>query len=276
MTDDINDIIYYYNSDPDREHTRLDVHQLEFELTWRYLDLYLPPRGKILEVGAATGRYTLGLAQRGYEVTAVDLSTTQLEKNSKTIADHGLDHLVQFLAADVRNLNQLTKDTFTYPFRDTFDAVLMMGPLYHLFTLDDRKIALGQAFDCLHTGGRIFTSFISRYGIMGDLVRNVPEWIEDQAEVQSVLERGKDPELHPPGVFRGYFADPAEIIPLHESMGFQTLILAGVEPGISADDESYNRLEGKRRQLWLDLLFKISTEPSTLGASRHLLYIGQK
>jgi len=59
-------------------------------------------------------------------------------------------------------------------------------------------------------------------------------------------------------------------------VGFQTLILAGIEPGISADDESYNRLEGKRRQLWLDLLFRISTVPSTLGASRHLLYIGQK
>jgi hypothetical protein len=53
-------------------------------------------------------------------------------------------------------------------------------------------------------------------------------------------------------------------------------VLAGVEPGISADDESYNRLEGVQRRLWLDLLDEISTEPSILGASRHLLYVGRK
>jgi hypothetical protein len=49
-----------------------------------------------------------------------------------------------------------------------------------------------------------------------------------------------------------------------------------VDPAISADDESYNRLQGRQRQLWLDLLYEISTEKSIIGASRHLLYIGKK
>jgi hypothetical protein len=49
-----------------------------------------------------------------------------------------------------------------------------------------------------------------------------------------------------------------------------------VEPAISADDESYNRLEGQQRQLWLDLLYEISAEGSIVGASRHLLYVGRK
>jgi len=51
-----------------------------------------------------------------------------------------------------------------------------------------------------------------------------------------------------------------------------------VEPAISAsdDDERYNKLEGERRQLWLDLFYEISSEPSIVGASRHLLYIGRK
>jgi hypothetical protein len=59
-------------------------------------------------------------------------------------------------------------------------------------------------------------------------------------------------------------------------MGFTTITLAAVEPAISADDESYNILQGERRQLWLDLFYKISIEPSILGASRHLLYVGIK
>jgi hypothetical protein len=49
-----------------------------------------------------------------------------------------------------------------------------------------------------------------------------------------------------------------------------------VEPAISADDESYNKLQGRQRQLWLDLFYEISTESTIIGASRHLLYIGRK
>jgi hypothetical protein len=76
--------------------------------------------------------------------------------------------------------------------------------------------------------------------------------------------------------FRGYFATVGEIAPLHEAVGFKTIAVAGVEPGISADDESYNQLEGQQRQRWLDLLYAISAEPSIVGASRHLLYVGRK
>jgi hypothetical protein len=111
---------------------------------------------------------------------------------------------------------------------------------------------------------------------MGDLLKNNPGWIEGQAEVRSVLERGKRPDDFPRGGFRGYFAQISEIAPLHEVIGFETLTVAGVEPAISADDESYNKLQGKQRQLWLDLLYEISAEMSIIGASRHLLYIGQK
>jgi hypothetical protein len=52
--------------------------------------------------------------------------------------------------------------------------------------------------------------------------------------------------------------------------------VASSEPCISADDESYNRLKGKRRKMWLDLLFELSSEKSIIAASRHLLYIGRK
>jgi hypothetical protein len=91
-----------------------------------------------------------------------------------------------------------------------------------------------------------------------------------------VLETGRDPDDYPRGGFRGYFAEVPEIAPLHETLGFETLALAAIEPAISADDESYNKLEGKQRQLWLDLLYRISGESSILGASRHLLYVGRK
>jgi hypothetical protein len=72
--------------------------------------------------------------------------------------------------------------------------------------------------------------------------------------------------------FRAYFSTVSEIIPLHEQEGFNTLTVAGVEPG--GTDEVYNNLSAEQRKLWLDLLFNISTEQSIIGASNHLLYVG--
>lgn len=268
MIDDVGDIAELYSSNPEGEHSRLERHQLEYDLTWRYLNQYLPSQGTILEVGTATGQYTLELAKRGYTITAVDLSATLIEKCRGNLVDEGLERQVRLVVADARNLSEVTEKRF--------DAVLLMGPLYHLVVKADRKLALKEAFDRLRAGGVIFSSFISRFGIMGDLVKNVPAWIEDQAEVWSVLEKGKRPDDYPRGGFRGYFAQASEIAPLHEALGFETLVVAGVEPAISADDESYNKLQEKQRQLWLDLLYEMSVEKSIIGASRHLLYIGKK
>lgn len=268
MIDDLSDIAAYYNSDPEREHNRLERHQLEHDLTWCYLNRYLPSRGTILEIGAATGRYTLGLARRGYSITAVDLSAALVEGCRRSITAEGLERQVRFVVADARDLREVTEREF--------DVVLLMGPLYHLTVEADRKAALKQAFDRLRGGGILFSAFISRFGIMGDLIKNMPDWIEDQAEVRSILEKGKDPDHFPQGGFRGYFASASEIAPLHEAIGLETLKVAGVEPAISANDESYNCLQGQQRQLWLELLFEISAEKSIIGASRHLLYIGRK
>ena len=268
MVDDISDIATYYNNDPENEHTRLERHQLEYELTWRYLDQYLPAQGSILEIGAGTGRYTLELARRGYTITAVDLSRVEIEVCRKGLAEAGLEGQVRLVVADARDLGAVKEQGF--------DVVLLMGPLYHLVAEADRRAALQEASARLREGGIIFSAFISRFGIMCDLIKNVPGWIEGQTEVHSVLEKGKSPDDFPRGGFRGYFATAAEIAPLHEGLGFESLALAGVEPAIAADDESYNSLQGQDRQLWLDLLYEISTETSIIGASRHLLYIGKK
>ena len=268
MNDDVSDIISYYDDDPERESSRLERHQLEYDLTWRYLDRYLPVHGSILEVGAASGRYTLELAKRGYQVTAVDLSAVLLEVCRQSLAAEALESQVQLFLADARHLTEVPGNGF--------DAVLLMGPLYHLIDEADRKAALMEAYDRLREGGILFSSFLSRFGVLGDLIKNLPGWIEDQAEVRSILESGKRPDDYPRGGFRAYFTPISEIAPLHEAMGFKTITLAGIEPAIGVDDENYNRLEGQQRQLWLDLLYEISAESSILGASRHVLYIGKK
>jgi SAM-dependent methyltransferase len=268
MNDNLSDIQDYYNREVDQEQIRLERHLLEYELTWRYLERYLPPSGSILEIGAATGRYTVELARRGYALTAVDLSPVLLARCQQNLQQAGLEGQVTLVLADARHLSPVEgKD---------FDAVLLMGPLYHLVLEADRITALKQAYRHLHAGGILFSSFICRYGILGDILKNDPSWIEEQADVQSILESGRDPEDYPRGGFRGYFARADEIPPLHAGVGLEMLALAGVEPAIGTNDESYNRLEGSNRTRWLDLLETMSTEPSIIGASRHLLYVGRK
>lgn len=268
MQDDLSDIVAYYSSEPEQEQQRLERHQLERNLTWRYLERHLPPQGAILEVGAAAGGYTLELARRGYRVTAVDMSPALLALNRAALTEANLLGQVHYVVADARDLSQVTESGF--------DAALLMGPLYHLIDQADRSQALAEVHGRLADGAPIFSAFISRYGIMGDVMKKIPEWIEDQRKVRTHMAAGRRPDGYPPGGFRGYFATVPEVAPLHEVVGFETLVVAGVEPAISADDESYNRLQGEQRQLWLELLFEMSTEPSIMGASRHLLYVGRK
>jgi len=80
---------------------RLGQHQLEYDLTWRCLNQHVPSKGSILEVGAATGRYTLELAKRGYKLTAGDLSAAQIEECRKSIADEGLEKQVRLVQRSI-------------------------------------------------------------------------------------------------------------------------------------------------------------------------------
>ena len=175
---------------------------------------------------------------------------------------------MQFVVADARDLHAVSTTAF--------DAVLLMGPLYHLIFEEDRRAAVRQAADHLRNGGVLFSAHLSRMGVFGDLMRRIPAWIEREEEVRSLLSHGRRPDNQPRGGFRGYFARVSEIRPLHEALGFQTIVLAGVEPVISADDERYNKLQAPQRDLWLDLLEEVSSDETIVGASQHLLYIGRK
>jgi len=268
VRDNISDIAASYDLSVEDEDSRLVLHQLEYDLTWRYLTRYLPPAGSILEIGAGTGRYTLDLCRRGYSVTAVDLSAALLQRCQQRLEADGRNGQVQIVVADARDLQAVVGTAF--------DAVLLMGPLYHLVFEEDRHLAIRQAADRLRNGGLLFSAHLSRLGVFGDLMRRMPEWIERGEEVRSLLDRGRRPDDQPRGGFRGYFARVSEIRPLHEALGIQTVVLAGIEPAISADDESYNQLQAPQRDLWLNLLEEVSSDETTVGASRHLLYVGRK
>jgi len=270
MVDDVTDIRSFYDRNVDNEHGRLERHPIERDVTWRLMDKFLPAAGKILDIGAATGVYTVPLAKKGYSVTAVDFSPNLMEICRDRIRELGLRNRVTCLVTDARDLSQVTDNDY--------DAVLLLGPLYHLVKEEDRKLALSEVYERMKPGAIIFSAFISRYGFWSDVMHTIPHYIEYREDVRAVLEGGKDLEIPSwgPGGFRAYFATVPEIYSLHEELGFETLAVAGVEPAGIAADEQYKKLTDTQRELWLDLMVEISTEPSLAGASCHILYIGKK
>lgn len=151
----------YYNKF--NEEKRLDSRhgQVEFRVTMKYiheaLDMVSGGRArediKILDIGAGTGRYSVALAKEGYDVTAVELVKYNLgilkKKNSSVKAMQG----------NALNLKKLASEQF--------DVTLLFGPMYHLFTKEDRLKALSEAKRVTKPGGIILVAYImNEYGAL--------------------------------------------------------------------------------------------------------------
>ncbi len=151
----------YYNKF--NEEKRLDSRhgQVEFRVTMKYIHEYLEELAsesareeiKILDIGAGTGRYSVALAEEGYDVTAVELVKYNLgilkKKNSSVKAMQG----------NAMNLKKLSANQF--------DVTLLFGPMYHLFTKEDRLKALSEAKRVTKPGGVILVAYImNEYGAL--------------------------------------------------------------------------------------------------------------
>lgn len=121
---------------------------VEFTTTMHFIDRYLRPGDRVLEVGAATGRYSHTLARRGYQVDAVELVQHNIDVfNSLTQPGENVT---------IRQGNAVDLSMFG---DDTFDITLILGPMYHLFSEADRRRALGEAVRVTKQGGVIFTAY---------------------------------------------------------------------------------------------------------------------
>ncbi len=146
-------IVEYYNKFC--EEKRLDSRhgQVEFRVTMKYIHDFLKKTGrpkdeiKILDDGAGTGRYAVPLAEEGYEVTAVELVRYNLgmlkQKGSPVRAILGN-------ATDLRKAH--LED-------ETFDLTLILGPLYHLTSPEEKLTALNEAKRVTKRGGFIFAGY---------------------------------------------------------------------------------------------------------------------
>ena len=138
-----------FYSNYDEEGRLLSRHgQVEYLTTMRYIEKYLQPGMHVLEIGAATGRYSHTLARQGYRVDAVELIRHNIEIFN-TLTQPGE-------AITVRQGNAKDLSFFA---DDTFDVTLLLGPMYHLFTVEEQLQALSEAIRVTKTGGVIFAAY---------------------------------------------------------------------------------------------------------------------
>lgn len=266
----MNPVEQLYDEKTQHEWERLERHRTEFSVTLRALKEYLPPPpAKILDIGGGPGRYAITLSQQGYDVTLLDLSQNNLKMARAKAKEAGIS-----LAAIIHG-NVLDLPSFI---SESYDAALMLGPLYHLLELAERETAVTHAKNILHPKGVLFAAFITRYAPFRTMVdRGNLDWIINNTErAERILKTGQNPQTPGNSFPNSYFTHPDEVLPLMEGAGFKTRALLAVEGIVSGHEQHINQASGEIWQKWVDLNYRVGHDPALFGAADHLLYIGQK
>jgi ubiquinone/menaquinone biosynthesis C-methylase UbiE len=259
----------YYDKRAAEEWERHDRHRMEFAISRRLLERHLPAPGAILDCGGGPGRYSLWLAAKGYNVTLFDLSSGNLDKARTEAATNSLAlRFEQGTATDLRRFEDAS-----------FDAVLLMGPLYHLFALDERQTAVAEAACVLRPGGVLAAAFLNRTAPLRYVAKEESgRVLELYQPMINVIERGYD-DTFPPADddhFHAYFSHPAEIEPLLRGAGLEPIATYSAEGFVSMIDEAVNQAEGEAWDAWVDLNLRVASDPHLFLCAEHLLAFARK
>ena len=266
----------FYQISAQREWERLATVRLgamEFAVNKAWIGKYLPPPGaRVLDIGGGPGRYAIWLSRLGYRVTLADLSPDLLAVAREKCAEERAE-LEAIVEANAVDLSQFEGASF--------DAVLCLGPLYHLLTEEDRRSAAAELLRVLRPGGPVFAAFLNRLHILRVVVDQeipfftpytfdlVKRWHEEGIFISPV-----------PGIFTdSYSIHPRDAVPFMESCGFQTLDLISsqsIAADVQTDLASFKERQPELYPWVMENLLAIANEPSAVGSAFHLLYIGRR
>ena len=267
-TDDAVIVKAHYDADPQKEWDRLAGGKFEFKIATHYMEKYIKPGDSVLDIGGGTGRYSIWLAQRGCDVTLLDISERSIKFALRKATEYGVGF--KTILGDARYISANAKLAKKY------DHILVMGPLYHLVDEADRAITLKGALSYLKKSGKLFASFISIVGAMIFMARECPELITLPAE-QQFIETLKNGQSYGGDAFtRAFYAYPDKIIPFMEQFPLRKLHLFSQE-GISTPFvNKIMSLPHEAVEKWFDISLAVCEKEEFLSFAGHLMYIGEK
>ena len=163
-------LVDFYNQCDEDARLTTKYGAIEFITTMKYIDKYIKPGMRIIEIGAATGRYSHTLARKGYEVDAVELLEHNIEIFKSNTAD---GEKVTITQANAMHLSSFASETY--------DICLLLGPMYHLYTEEDKLKALSEAIRVTKSGGIVFVAYcmgdasILQYGFGRGIIKELLE-----------------------------------------------------------------------------------------------------
>jgi SAM-dependent methyltransferase len=248
------------------------VGRLEYMRTMELLSRFLPPApSTVLDVGGGAGVYALPLARDGYSVHLIDPIPLHVEQARAGSMDQPEAPLAGAEVGDARSLSRMDASA---------DAVLLLGPLYHLTSREDRLRAFREAWRVVRPGGVVLAAAISRFASTIDGLFN--GFLADE-EFEAVVKRDlsdgqhRNPDERPEWFTTAYFHRPAELAEEAREEGLVVDGLLGIEgPAWALHDLEAWIEDPTRRAKLLNAVRRVEAEPELLGASAHLLLIGHR
>lgn len=252
----------YYNLKNEHERFSHRYNSVEFLTTLRTIDAYLTPGCRILEIGAASGRYSHRYARMGYAVDAVELIPRNIELFRENTEPGENVTITEGNAADLSFLPD-----------KTYDITLLLGPMYHLFTKEEQEKAMSEAVRVTKNGGILAVSYCMNEATMMNfcfLGGNLNAEMEKGMIDPVTFKCDSDPE-HLFVLWR-----TEEIFALTEQFPVRRLRFVGTDMYTNYYRDAVTAWDEDTFRRYLDYHFAICERADMVGMSHHTLDVLRK